>query len=221
LRNPRHLRAILAALARRGVEVSAGAPAESFVVAGRRITAVRTPAGEIAADNVCIAGGAWSSRLASQLGQAAPIVPIRGQILLLVEDRLSVKRIINQQLRYIVPRGDGRVLVGSTEEDVGFNRTTTASAIQDLLDFALSLVPTLAQARVERSWAGLRPVSPDRLPYLGRLPGFDNAFIAAGHGRAGLQLSTGTAQVMSRLILGQHVPIDLEPFRVDRAMGAA
>jgi glycine oxidase len=107
-------------------------------------------------------------------------------------------------------------LVGSTEEDVGFNRETTASAYGELVDFAVSLVPALAAARAERSWAGLRPVSPDGRPFLGRIPGYDNAFLAAGHGRHGLQLSTGTAHVMSRLILGQSGVLDLEPFRVDR-----
>jgi glycine oxidase len=216
LRNPRHLRALLSALARRGVEISAGLPAEDFVTSGSRITGVQTPAGLIAAGSVCIAGGAWSGPLAARLGQAPQIVPVRGQIVLLCQNTPAVKRVINEGLRYLVPRGDGRVLVGSTEETVGFNRSTTAVAIQELLDFALSLVPSLADARIERSWAGLRPGTPDRRPYLGRISGYDNAFIAAGHGRSGLQLSTGTAQVMSRLILGQQVPIELDAFRIDR-----
>ena len=216
LRNPRHLRALLAALARSGVEVSAGLPAEDFVTDGRRITAVCTPAGQIGADSVCIAGGAWSGALVARLARPAAIVPVRGQIVLLAEQSPSVKRVINEGPRYLVPRGDGRVLVGSTEENVGFDRSTTAGAIQELLDFAFSLVPSLTLVRVERTWAGLRPVSPDGLPYLGRISAYHNAFLAAGHGRAGLQLSPGTALVMSRLILGQAVPIDLAPFRIDR-----
>jgi glycine oxidase len=216
LRNPRHLRAILAALARRGVEVSAGLPADDFVVDGRRITAVRTHAGLIGADSICIAGGAWSRALVARLARPPAINPVRGQIVLLAQQSPSLRRIINEGLRYLVPRGDGHVLVGSTEEDVGFDRSTTASAIEGLLDFAFSLVPSLTKARVERSWAGLRPVSSDGRPYLGRIPGYDNAFLAAGHGRAGLQLSPGTALVMSRLILGQEVPIDLKSFGVDR-----
>jgi glycine oxidase len=216
LRNPRHLRAILAALVRRGVEVSAGQPAEDFVVEGGRITAVRTPTGLARADVVCITGGAWSRALVARLARPPAIVPVRGQIVLLAQQTPGVRRIINEGLRYLVPRGDGRVLVGSTEENVGFDRGTTAGAIEALLEFAFSLVPSLAEARVERSWAGLRPVSPDGRPYLGRIAGYDNAFLAAGHGRAGLQLSPGTALVMSRLILGQEVPIDLESFRTDR-----
>ena len=152
----------------------------------------------------------------ARLAKPPAIVPVRGQIVLLAQQSPGIKRVINEGLRYLVPRDDGHVLVGSTEEDVGFDRTTTPDAIQALLDFAYSLVPALAEARVERSWAGLRPVSPDGRPYLGRIPGYDNAFLAAGHGRSGLQLSPGTALVMSRLILGQQLPIDLESFRVDR-----
>jgi glycine oxidase len=216
VRNPRHLRAIIASLAQSGVEISAGLPADDFVTDGRRITAVRTPSGLIEADSVCIAGGAWSSALVARLTEAPAIVPVRGQIVLLAQQKPSVTRVVNERLRYLVPRDDGHVLVGSTEENVGFDRRTTPDAIQDLLDFAFSLVPSLADARIERSWAGLRPVSPDGQPYLGHISGYDNAFLAAGHGRAGLQLSPGTALVMSRLILGQELPIDLEAFRIDR-----
>ena len=160
LRNPRHLRAILAALHRMGVEVSAGLPAEDFVTDGCRITAVRTQAGRVEADTVCIAGGAWSSALVARLAKPPAIVPVRGQIVLLAQQNPGVKRVINEGLRYLVPRGDGHVLVGSTEENVGFDRTTTTVAIQELLDFAFSLVPSLAEARVERSWAGLHRSRP-------------------------------------------------------------
>ncbi|HTU27631.1 MAG TPA: glycine oxidase ThiO [Pirellulales bacterium] len=218
LRNPRHLHALLAALARRGVEVSPDLPAEDFVVSGTRVTAVRTPAGEITAGSFCIAGGPWSMALAARLGPPPAIVPIRGQIALLAEGAPTLGRIVNERLCYLVPRGDGHVLVGSTEEDVGFDRGTTSEAIQKLLDFAYSLVPTLAAARIERTWAGLRPVSPDGRPYLGRIAGYDNAYLAAGHGRAGLILSPITAVAMSRLILGQPPVVDLDPFRVDRSL---
>ena len=85
-----------------------------------------------------------------------------------------------------------------------------------MLAFAFGLVPALETARLERSWSGLRPATRDGLPYLGRVPGLENAFMAAGHFRGGLQLSTGTAVVMSQLIEGRPVEIDLSPFRLDR-----
>jgi glycine oxidase len=118
--------------------------------------------------------------------------------------------------RYLLPRDDGRLLVGTTMEDVGFDRRNTAEAIADMLHFATRLAPALRTATVERSWCGFRPASVDGLPYLGAIPGLENAFIAAGHFRHGLWLSTGTAVVMSRLLRGEPPGVDLTPFRVDR-----
>ncbi len=216
IRNPRHLKALLIACAGRGVEITSGAAAEDFEIRGRRIRAVRTSLGSLSADQVCIATGSWSGALAKKLGVSPAIKPIRGQMLLLSLLRPTVNRIVNEGSRYLVPRADGRLLVGSTEEDVGFDRGTTAGAMAGLLQFALSLVPDLATAQVERTWAGLRPATEDGLPYLGPVPGLENGFIAAGHFRSGLQLSTGTALVMSQLIRGQRPEVDLTMFRVDR-----
>src|SRR5207244_8713272 len=115
-----------------------------------------------------------------------------------------------------VPRPDGRVLVGSTEEDAGFDKRTTTQAISDLLTLACRLVPRLAEAHLERCWAGLRPGSPDGMPFLGAVPEFDNLFVAAGHFRAGIQLSPATALVMKELFLGQPLTVPLESFRLER-----
>ena len=131
-------------------------------------------------------------------------------------DQPPITRIVNEGSRYLVPREDGRVLAGSTEEEVGFDKRTTEEAIADLVGFARGLVPALRDAKIEQTWAGLRPASFDGLPYLGPLPGLKNAFIAAGHFRSGLFLSTATAVVMSQLMRGEKPQIDLAPFRVGR-----
>ena len=110
----------------------------------------------------------------------------------------------------------GARCVGSTEEDAGFDRNPTADAIAGLLEFGNSICPALAEGRLERSWAGLRPASADGLPYLGRIEGYENAFLAAGHFRSGLQLSTGTAVVMADLLCGLPPEVDLDPYRLDR-----
>jgi glycine oxidase len=177
---------------------------------------VRTSVGVFAAGQICLTAGAWTGALARQLRIAPEIAPIRGQIVLLTSSRPMPGRIVNEGSRYLVPRGDGRVLAGSTEEDVGFDRSTTAGGVAGLLDFALGLVPALAAAKIERSWAGLRPATRDGLPYLGRVPELENAFVAAGHFRSGLQLSPGTAVVMSQLIRGVPADVDLHAFRLDR-----
>jgi glycine oxidase len=127
-----------------------------------------------------------------------------------------LQRIVNEGSRYLVPREDGHVLVGSTEEEAGFDKRTTPEVIDDLTEFAKSLVPALADAAIEKTWSGLRPCALDGLPYLGRLPGLENAYVAAGHFRSGLYLSAATAVVMSQLIRGEEPDIDLTPFRVGR-----
>ncbi len=216
IRNPRHLKALLIAVAQRGVEVTSGVAADDFEIRGGHVRTVHTNIGPLSADTVCVTTGSWTGPLAKRLGLTLSIKPIRGQMLLLSTARPILERIVNEGSRYLVPRADGRLLVGSTEEDVGFDRGTTAGAIGDLLQFAQSLVGQLSSAQVERYWAGLRPSTPDGLPYLGAIPGLDNAFIAAGHFRSGLQLSTGTALVISQLIRGQQPSVDLSTFRVDR-----
>jgi glycine oxidase len=216
IRNPRHLKALLAGCARRGVEITPGAMAEDFELRGDRVSGVYTNLGPIPAEQVCLTTGAWSAALARKLGVEPAIRPVRGQIVLLNIAQPIVGHIINEGPRYLVPRGDGRVLVGSTEEDVGFDRGTTAGAVSELLEFAFALVPRLADATIERTWAGLRPATRDGLPYLGRVPGVENAFVAAGHFRGGLQLSTGTAVVMSQLMNGRRAAVDLASFRLDR-----
>jgi glycine oxidase len=118
--------------------------------------------------------------------------------------------------RYLVPRGDGRLLVGSTEEDVGFDARTTVEALEELRRFAGSICPALADAPVEGSWAGLRPASADGLPYLGPVPGQSRWYVAAGHFRAGLQLSPGTALALANLFTCQPNSIDTSVFCLDR-----
>jgi glycine oxidase len=146
----------------------------------------------------------------------APTPPLKGQIVLLRGDRPLLRRIVEHGKNYLVPRDDGRILVGATEEDAGFDTRTTPVGVRDLLDEALHLCPVLAGAEVERAWAGLRPGSIDTRPYLGFVPGYRNLILAAGHKRAGLQLSPATAEVIADLVLGRPPRIDLSSFRVDR-----
>ncbi len=119
--------------------------------------------------------------------------------------------------RYLVPRGDGLTLVGSTEEpEAGFEKRTTPEGIEGLLAFARQTVPPLAGATLETAWAGLRPGSPDGLPFIGRVPELDDVFVAAGHFRAGVQLSIGTAQAITELLTGKPTCVDLKAFALDR-----
>jgi len=216
LRNPWHLRALVAACSQAGVLITPHVAAGEVRIAEGRITAIATDAGPLRARRYCFTAGAWTGQLLARLGIPLGVMPIRGQMVLFRCERPPVTHIISQGSRYLVPREDGRLLAGSTEEEVGFDKRTTEQGIAELTHFARSLVPTLSDAAIEQTWAGLRPGSFDGLPYLGRLPGLENAYVAAGHFRSGLYLSPATAVVMSELLRDETPQIDLAPFRVGR-----
>jgi glycine oxidase len=219
VRNPRHVKALKAACASRGVQMRPGCLVRRLVRNGGRIDAVETEQGRLTAGRYLIATGAWTDALLGPLGLQPGIRPVRGQIALLNTGTAERRPVLLRGKQYLVPRGDGRLLAGSTEEDAGFDARPTAGAIADLLRFAAALVPALADATVERCWAGLRPGSPDGKPFLGVVPGVENLFVAAGHFRAGIQLSPATALVMKEVILGEKPTIALDEFRLDRPLG--
>jgi glycine oxidase len=127
----------------------------------------------------------------------------------------ALKHVLRAEEVYLVPRSDGRIVIGSTLEDAGYNKQTNVETIQGLLHAALELVPGLANARVHDDWAGLRPGTPDELPILGEshVRGY---FIATGHYRDGILLTPITAQVMTAVILGKPSLHDLTPFSPTR-----
>jgi glycine oxidase len=216
VRNPRHLQALVAACAARKVRLLPHCPAQKFHSRGSKVTGLETPEGVLTANLYLIAAGAWTPELLRDLSWQPPVAPVKGQICLLQTDTPGPRPILLQGKRYLVPRGDGLVLVGATEEDAGFDPRPTADGVSGLLLFASELLPALKGAHVEKCWAGLRPGSPDGQPFLGRVPEFENLFVAAGHFRAGIQLSPITALLMSQLMLGRPLEMPLEAFRPDR-----
>jgi len=215
VRNPRHVKALIAGCQRLGVHLRPHCEVRGLVRAGALITGIETDAGRLSAGQYLVAAGAWSDRLLKDAGCKTGVHPVRGQIALL-QTETPLRPILLVGKRYIVPRTDGRVLVGSTEEDAGFDARPTAEAIADLLHMATRLVPDLATAAIELCWAGLRPGTPDGLPYLGAMPGFRNLFVATGHFRAGIQQSPATGSLMAQLLVGKEPPIPLDAFRPDR-----
>jgi glycine oxidase len=117
----------------------------------------------------------------------------------------------------LVPRTDGRVLAGATEEHVGFEKGNTPEGVAKLTQFARQLVPSLRDAPVETTWSGLRPGTRDELPFLGLVSDLENLYVAAGHFRSGLMLSPGTGLVMAQRLRGESPAIDLTPFGLERA----
>lgn len=217
VRNPRHLKALGAACIAAGVTIEEGTPVHGWERNDEKVSAAKTPRGDISGGQFLLASGAWSGGLAETFGLRLPVKPIRGQIVQLFARKLPFRCVIQEGPRYLVPRPDGRILVGSTEEDVGFEKRNTASAVADLIQFATRLVPPLAEATLERTWSGLRPGSPDGLPSLGVVPETENLYIAAGHFRSGLQMSPGTAQIMLELMTGQDPSIPLDGLHLNRS----
>ena len=216
IRNPRHLQALKVACQQRGVQIVEQAEVEDFEIRGERIVTVHTTAGSFSAEHFCLAAGAWTSQLAQNLRCTIPVKPIRGQMALLQCEEQLLRNVVHQGGHYLVPRLDGRVLVGSTLEDVGFEKKTTPSAIEQLLQFAQTRVPQLRSAEVESCWAGFRPGTPDGYPYIDAVPGFVNAWVAAGHYRWGLFLSPATAFLMRQLIQSENTIVQRDDFRIGR-----
>lgn len=210
VRNPRHLQALQAGCAMRGVELIDGSPVRRITVDSDRIQELVVGENSHRADQYVVANGAWASELLSQIDVSLSIEPVKGQIVLLRANPPAFRSVIQIGREYLVPRSDGRVLVGSTEERSGFDKRNTAQAIADLIAFAGRIVPSLREAQFERSWAGLRPYSASGLPFIGRLPQLTNAFVAAGHSRNGLHWSPVTAVLIRQLLLNQPVQLPEE-----------
>lgn len=213
VRNPRRLQALEAACRKRGVQIVTSAPVEGVVTGTEgSISSVVTPVGDYAADNYCFAAGCWTPRVVETAGSSNPGNPIRGQMLLLGPPAEPLDRIIHRYPYYAVPRRDGCVLIGATVESVGFDKQTTEKAREVLLREAQLIDPRLETASLVAHWSGLRPASGDRLPSIGSLPGVNNAWVATGHHRSGLQFSPPTARMISSMIRGVRCELPAEPF---------
>lgn len=204
VRNPWHLRALLADCRRRGVQIEESVEVREVWRDGERVRGVVIDGGRREAGHVVIAGGAWSqSLLPPDAAATTPVTPVRGQMLLLRTPKRLLTHVIECGHRYLVPRDDGRVLAGSTEELAGYDRRTTPEGIAGLLQFATAIVPALQDATQEQSWAGLRPYTPRGIPCIGPVPGVEGLYLAAGHFRSGLHLSAITARLIRNHILGE------------------
>jgi glycine oxidase len=216
IRPPRLLNALRTSCERSGVQFVHTTADPRIEHDEQRGYALHLDPGQVRFQQLCITTGAWTAKVAARLGIAIRIEPRRGQMVLFEPCPRALEWIICEGPRYLVPRRDGRILAGSTVEDVGFDSNTVERDIIRLADFARGLVPELRNVPVEAEWAGLRPYTGDGYPFLGGLPHLDHAFVAAGHFRSGIVTAPATARVMSQLILGERPDLDLHAFRLDR-----
>ncbi len=214
VRNPRLLQALAADLRARGVVFRTGAAVDGFVEHDGVIQGVWAAGQRIAAERVVVAGGAWTSALLAQTSAAVAIEPVRGQMLLYRAEPGLLRRMVMVQSRYVIPRRDGHILVGSTLEKVGFDKVTTDEAAADLRASAEQLVPALKHAPVVKHWAGLRPGTEQGIPYIGAHPTIEGLYVNAGHYRNGVVLGPASARLLADQILGRTPVVAPEPYAV-------
>lgn len=184
---------------------------------GGRATGVRTMDGVRPAGTVVIAAGAWSRMLGEAIDFIIPTVPVRGQMLAIADPPMRIRTVIAGNGIYVVPRADGTVAVGATEEhEAGFAKDVTPAGIRWLVDHIEGLVPSLNAGRLVSSWAGLRPGTEDGLPLIGRVPHLENVWLAAGHFRSGAMLAPGTSELLTASILSGVPDERLAPFDPSR-----
>lgn len=218
IRNPRLCQALRARLmALPGVILEEGVEVDRVCSEDGRVTGVETSSGRRLAGQVALCGGAWSGELLGRLGVSLPIRPVKGQMMLfrtplMPGGRQLLERVVLADGRYLIPRGDGRVLIGSTLEDADFDKTPTGDARESLRQSALAMLPALADCAIEHHWAGLRPAAPDGIPFIGELSEIRGLFVNAGHYRNGLVLAPASARLLVDRLLMRAPLIDPAPY---------
>jgi glycine oxidase len=215
VRNPRLLKALRVAAEDRGVEIVERCEVTGLTRRGDRVSGVSTSQGEFEAEAVVVCGGAWSASILGELARVPEVAPVRGQMLLFRTPPQTVRRIVLAGARYVIPRRDGRVLVGSTVEHVGFDKSTTEEAKQELREAAFGLIPALQEAPLEQHWAGLRPGSPNGVPYIGPHPELAGLYVNAGHYRNGVVMGLASARLLGDLVLGRPPVLDPDAYGLD------
>ena len=208
--------AALQAARHRSVDISSGTEVKSVLIQGDRATGVQTERTSYSAAMVVNCAGAWSGTI---VPHEFPVHPVKGQMLSVLNGP-PLRHVLRTDEVYVVPRADGRRVIGSTLENVGYDKQVLVSTIQTLLQAAVEVLPGLKDSREHEVWAGLRPGTPDDLPILGvtSTPGY---FVASGHYRDGILLAPITAKVMSSLLIGRIPEVDLSAFAPSRFSQAA
>jgi glycine oxidase len=217
VRNPRLVRALRASIERSGVQILEDTAVSDIRSDGGRVTGVSTSAGDLMADRVVVASGAWSGEIMGRLGMSLAVEPVRGQMIIVRAVPGAVSRIVLNEDRYVIPRRDGHVLIGSTLERVGFDKSTTDEARDALMAAAFRMIPLLGEYPLEYHWSGLRPGSPHGIPYIGEHPRISGLYVNAGHFRNGVVLGPASARLLGDLLLDREPSVPPDPYALERA----
>ncbi|MDA0841712.1 MAG: glycine oxidase ThiO [Planctomycetota bacterium] len=217
IRNPRFSPAIAEAAKSRGAEFKLHTRVTGLIAAENRILGINPSDGEIHAGMTVLAAGVWSTALAKTIGLNLPLYPLKGQMAILEGPPGKLKHIIKGGGMYCIPRPDGKILIGATMEESGFDKRVTAEGIRSVLATAFKLAPCLKELPITHRWAGLRPYTARKGgPLLGPVPGLGNFIIATGHYRNGILLGPVTGLMVKELIRGEKTSLDLSAYSPDR-----
>ncbi len=208
----RLLRALQEAVLAAGVRILPHTGVRALRTTNGRVTGVETDSGDWQAEHTILCAGAWSAALLAPLGVTLPVEPVRGQILQYAAPPGLVGHIFLEDDKYLVPRREGKILAGSTREHVGFDKTTTDAGAEELTSAAERLLPLLTQAGVTRHWAGLRPGSPDHLPFIGGYAELPGLILNTGHYSTGIVAAPASARLAVDLALARQPALDPAPY---------
>lgn len=212
VRPPRLIAALKQTLLSRGVILQENLEVARLENHAGHVTGVATPDGILQASEYLLTTGAFTSNLLINNSFLSNFRPVRGQMLLFQSPPGALKTILYRDGQYVVPRRDGHILVGSTVEEIGFDKHTTEVGKQELYQAGTSIWPDLAKAKLVGHWAGLRPGSPGNIPLMDRHPTLHNLYISTGHFRYGLTMAPAAAKLMADLISGVTPAIDPTPY---------
>jgi glycine oxidase len=191
----------------REVDISSGSEVAGLLLSANRVAGIETEKTSYAAPMVVNCAGAWAGCIGPQ---RFPVRPVKGQLLAVVGGP-SLKHAVRAKEVYLVPRTEGRLVIGSTLEEAGYDKQIDVNTIQRLFHAALEVCPALTEARIHEAWAGLRPATPDELLILGETH-LNGYFVSTGHFRDGILLAPITAEVMTDVIMGKPPAYDLGSF---------
>ena len=216
VRNPKLVNALKASFDYLSIPYLEHTAVDEIIVENGKVSGVRTKQKTFFADKIIIASGAWSAQF-SVTQASVNVLPVKGQMIMYKGAPDLVKRIVLSEGHYVIPRKDGRILAGSTLEKIGFDKSTSSAALDELHQAAVELVPLLADLPVERQWAGLRPGTEKGIPYICQHDDIEGLFVHAGHFRNGIVLGAASAELMVDMILQRTPWCDAVPYSMTAA----
>ena len=213
IRNPQFIKALKSSFEALSIPYQEYCEVEEIINSNNKVTGVRTSKQTFSANKIIIASGAWSAQF-SVTQASVNVIPVKGQMIMYQGEPGLVKRMILSEGHYIIPRKDGRILAGSTLEKIGFDKTISTAAFNELHQAAVELVPLLDKLTVERQWAGLRPGTEKGIPYICQHDDIAGLYIHAGHFRNGIVLGAASAELMVDIVLDREPWCDIAPYRL-------